>query len=293
MKLAATTALLVYLCLDGISAFTPPTTIRRVSVTKISDGINSASSQLQMSDVAGSYLDSLNDGGSASSSSNGIVENKGKIFTWSSLLRDHTRFITVLPSYLNAYIRPKYSLKPTTIESIMLTVNSYNTCPYCTGLHGQLARMSGLQSTSLSNSEGENAAEVIYAKTFALESGRGSIADTAYDTLINEIGSKHATSVKALCWALLWGKTTGNTINNARDKLLKGQFNKVTSLDIFVLCYYGPLFAVIGVLNKILSVMPTIPKAVSAGLGATLWVPQAINITPLGIVSLLVNKGIV
>lgn len=27
-----------------------------------------------------------------------------------------------------------------------------------------------------------------------------------------------------------------------------------------------------GVLNKILSFMPTIPKAVSAGLGATLWV---------------------
>lgn len=31
MKLAATTALLVYLCLDGISAFTPPTTIPQIS----------------------------------------------------------------------------------------------------------------------------------------------------------------------------------------------------------------------------------------------------------------------
>ena len=34
----------------------------------------------------------------------------------------------------------------------MLTVNSYNTCPYCTGLHGELARMSGLDSTLLDNS---------------------------------------------------------------------------------------------------------------------------------------------
>ena len=51
----------------------------------------------------------------------------GKIFTWSTLLRDHTHFITILPNYLFAYIRPGYKLLPTTIEAIMLTVNSYNT----------------------------------------------------------------------------------------------------------------------------------------------------------------------
>ena len=54
----------------------------------------------------------------------------GKIFTWSTLLRDHTHFITILPNYLFAYIRPGYKLSPTTIEAIMLTVNSYNTLRY-------------------------------------------------------------------------------------------------------------------------------------------------------------------
>ena len=92
---------------------------------------------------------------------------------------------------------------------------------------------------------------------------------------------------------LLWGKTTGNTINSARDKLLNMKFGSVTSLDLFVLAYYGPLFLVIGVLNEILTKMPSMPASVSAGLGAFLWVPQAINIAPLGIVSVALNRGIV
>ena len=204
-------------------------------------------------------------------------------------------------------------MQPTTIESIMLTVNSYNTCPYCTGLHGELARMSGLDSDTIDNSSTNSDAndkddhdnetnvreEVKYAQTFAIESGRGPAMKFAYDNMLNTIGMKHAKSVRALCWALLWGKTTGNSINNARDKLLKKgsgkeKKEKVTSLDIFMLLYYGPLFSIIGVLNKILTDMPSsVPKVISSIIGAVLWLPQAINITPLGIVSLVLNKGVV
>ena len=118
----------------------------------------------------------------------------------------------------------------------------------------------------------------------------------AYDNMLNTIGMKHAKSVRALCWALLWGKTTGNTINNARDKIFKkgsGKKEKITSLDVFMLIYYGPLFSVIGVLNKILTTLPSVPKVISSVIGAVLWLPQAINITPLGIVSLVLNKGVV
>ena len=194
----------------------------------------------------------------------------------------------------------------------MLTVNSYNTCPYCTGLHGELARMSGLDtedigssSTTKSDAANDNdddndetnvSEEVKYAQTFAIESGRGTAVKFAYDNMLNTIGMKHAKSVRALCWALLWGKTTGNTINEARDKILKRddkKKEKVTSLDIFMLLYYGPLFSVIGVLNKILTTLPSVPKLVSSVIGAVLWLPQAINITPLGIVSLVLNKGVV
>ena len=216
------------------------------------------------------------------------VQKTGKVFTWTTLLRDHTRFVSVLPSYLLAYVGPSStSLAPQMIESVMLTVNSHNTCPYCTGLHGQLARMAGIGMP-----DPEDPA-VKYARTFALESGRGSVVESSYDSLASAIGTDRATSVQALCWALLWGKTTGNTINSARDKLLNMKFGSVTSLDLFVLAYYGPLFLVIGVLNEILTKMPSMPASVSAGLGAFLWVPQAINIAPLGIVSVALNRGIV
>jgi len=190
----------------------------------------------------------------------------------------------------------------------MLTVNSYNTCPYCTGLHGELARMSGLDGDTIDSGSSSDATddenddetnvseEVKYAQTFAIESGRGNAVKFAYDNMLNTIGMKHAKSVRALCWALLWGKTTGNTINNARDKILKkdDKKEKITSLDVFMLIYYGPLFSVIGVLNKILTTLPSsVPKVVSSVIGAVLWLPQAINITPLGIVSLVLNKGVV
>ncbi len=136
--------------------------------------------------------------------------------------------------------------------------------------------------------------EVLYATAFAKECGRGSAVSSAYDTLISNIGDKRARSVRALCWALLWGKTTGNTINNARDKIIKKwELTQVESVEWFVMVYYGPLFLVIGVLNKILTKMPSIPKWVSAGVGAVLWVPQALNIVPLGVASVVLNCGVV
>ena len=210
-----------------------------------------------------------------------------KLWTWKTLLRDHTRFLSMLPNYLAAYIIPGYSLTPTTIESVMVTMNTINTCPYCTGLHGQLARMAGVDKPNPSD------AEVVYATAFAHESGRGSDVSSSYDTLVSKIGGKKAQSVRALCWALLWGKTTGNTVNNARDKLVKFQWMQLRTVDLFVVGYYGPLFLVIGVLNKILEVRPSIPKVVSAVVGAVLWLPQALNIIPLGVASIVLNLGVV
>ncbi|KAL3776629.1 hypothetical protein ACHAW5_000886 [Stephanodiscus triporus] len=217
------------------------------------------------------------------------VQKTGKVFTWSTLLRDHTRFFSVLPSYLLAYVGPSStSLVPKTIESVMLTVNSHNACPYCTGLHGQLARMAGIDAPPDPSDPA-----VKYARTFALESGRGGDVESSYDELASAIGDGRASSVRALCWALLWGKTTGNTINSVRDKILKLKFGSIRSLELFVLAYYGPLFLVIGVLNAVLTKMPRIPPRASAGLGAVLWVPVAVNIAPLGIVSVALNRGIV
>mmetsp|Transcript_11383 Transcript_11383/g.36024 ORF Transcript_11383/g.36024 Transcript_11383/m.36024 type:complete len:256 (-) Transcript_11383:134-901(-) len=149
----------------------------------------------------------------------------GKVWTsWATFIRDHTRFMVELPGYLAAYLWPGRSLDPITLESVMLTVNSVNTCPYCTGLHGQLARMAGAEPDA-------QAPAVKYATTFAHEAGRGADERAAFESLSKELGPRKASSVRSLCWALLWGKTTGNSINSTRSKLLSLDLMSLTALE--------------------------------------------------------------
>lgn len=98
------------------------------------------------------------------------IEKTGKVWSWSTMIRDHARFAAMLPTYLGAYIMPGSCLRPNQIELVMTTMNSYNTCPYCTGLHGQLARMAGVSSDRPDTASDP---AVAFAKTFAVESGRG------------------------------------------------------------------------------------------------------------------------
>ena len=227
----------------------------------------------------------------------------GKVWTASTFSRDHVRFLAELPHYLGAYVGPR-ALTPSTIESVMLTVNSINTCPYCTGLHGQLARMAE------ANIE-KGSAEVAFATTFAEEAGRGPKVVSAFTKLSTAVGKGKALSTRALCWALLWGKTTGNSINAVRQKILSLRWWKLNLFELFLFCYYGPLFAVstsrprkararnartsstcahvvraVGVLNAALTKFPVVPAWFSTAFGATLWVPQALHIFPLGLACL-------
>merc|ERR1711865_215046 len=102
------------------------------------------------------------------------------------------------------------------------------------------------------------------------------------------IGNK-AFSVRALCWALLWGKTTGNTINSVRGKFASLKLWKISPFELIMFLYYGPLFAVIGVLNAMLTMAPKVPPWFSAVFGACLWVPQALWISVAGVVSLVLR----
>ena len=201
----------------------------------------------------------------------------GKVWRPNTFTRDHVRFLAELPRYLGAYVGPA-ALKPVQIEAVMLTVNSINTCPYCTGLHGQLARMA-------STVVDQGAPEVKFAKVFAEESGRGPKVDAAFSTLVSALGAGRARSARALCWALLWGKTTGNTINSIRGKLF-GLRGVPSPFELLVFAFYAPLFLVIGVLNAGLRVFPKVPAWFSAAFGAVLWVPQAVHIACAGAVSL-------
>ena len=109
----------------------------------------------------------------------------GKVWHTSTFTRDHVRLAWELPSYLGAYVNPFTSIEPRTIESIMMTVNSINTCPYCTGLHGQLLRTTGLEKPTASPA-------VDFAKTFAEESGRGAAVQAAFTKLVTAEGSGRA-----------------------------------------------------------------------------------------------------
>jgi len=205
----------------------------------------------------------------------------GKTWVASTFTRDHVRFMTESLHYLGAYLGPR-ALPPTTIEAVMVTMNNFNTCPYCTGLHGQLFRMAGA-------SVDKKAPEVVYAQTFALEAGRGAKMQAAFDTLASKIGAGKAISVRALCWALLWGKTTGNSINVVRSKITSLRFWKLSPFELLMFLYYGPLFLVIGILNATLTVAPTVPSWFSAALGAFLWVPQALHFWIAGLVCLVIR----
>ena len=108
----------------------------------------------------------------------------------------------------------------------MSTVNSVNTCPYCTGLHGQRARMAAPSSTRAPP-------EVKFAKVFAEEAGRGPKVDAVFRAA--GAPARAAQRARALCWALLWGKTTGNTINAIRGKLL-GLRGVPSPFELLVVC---------------------------------------------------------
>jgi AhpD family alkylhydroperoxidase len=205
----------------------------------------------------------------------------GKLWTASTFTRDHVRFMAESLHYLGAYVGPR-ALPPKTLEAVMVTVNTINTCPYCTGLHGQLARMAGTVVD-------KKAPEVVYATTFAEEVGRGSKVQVAFDKLAATIGFGKALSVRALCWALLWGKTTGNTINDVRDKLVSLRWTKISPFGLVVLALYGPFFIVVGIANAALSLMPAVPAWFSTGLGVVLWAPQALHFLIFGLLSLAVR----
>lgn len=110
-----------------------------------------------------------------------------KIWSFDSFFDDHTKVFRVLPKLISAYATDP--IDPVLNEAVMLTVNSVNDCSYCTGLHGPLAKMAGINqveidrlekgnSTAAAAHESQSATEretrdivLRYAREFALSSG--------------------------------------------------------------------------------------------------------------------------
>ena len=244
--------------------------------------------------------------------------------TWdvNSCLDDHVEVFTSLPKILGAYVGPN-SLPPQLGESIMVAVNSANECPYCEGtqrhpataplrhratppppplptgphyhppphigLHGELARMAGVegskelqaaQSVQECTAVVDDAA-IAYARQFAEANGRGPAVAEAYEKVVAVHGDGQAPSVKAMCWFLTWGSMGGNTLNAILfEGRQKGPFEVAFAL------YYSPLFLVIAGMNAALAKMPKMPGAFFQGIGVTLTFAGGAWLSPVAVLGL-------
>mmetsp|Transcript_60527 Transcript_60527/g.166252 ORF Transcript_60527/g.166252 Transcript_60527/m.166252 type:complete len:295 (+) Transcript_60527:76-960(+) len=210
--------------------------------------------------------------------------------TWdvNSCLDDHVEVFASLPKILGAYVGPN-KLHPQLGESIMVAVNSANECPYCEGLHGELARMAGVEgSKELQAAQSVREctavvddAAIAYARQFAEANGRGPAVAEAYEKVVAAHGGGQAPSVKAMCWFLTWGSMGGNTLNAILfEGRQKGPFEVAFAL------YYSPLFLVIAGMNAALAKMPTMPGAFFQGIGVTLTFAGGAWLTPVAVLGL-------
>ena len=216
-----------------------------------------------------------------------------KTWTASGCLADHKKVVGSLGKILDAYVGPN-SIEPSLNEAVMVTVNSVNSCPYCEGLHGQLARMAGVdEPEALQSSESVEACRqvvdhpaITYARRFAETNGRGTDIEEAFETLSSTEGAGRASSIRALCWFLLWG---GNTTNAFLSRL-RGQSRSGSSFifELIFFLYYAPLFALIAVVNGLLRFAPRVPAWFSASFGVLLTAIASVWILPLGIIALLI-----
>ena len=95
------------------------------------------------------------------------------------------------------YEPPKHKLDPDVAESVMLAVNSINSCPFCSGLHCDLARIAGTKrpykidkAKSLEEvvsycDKRRDQVAVRYARVFAMTDGRGKKSEEAYEKLVS------------------------------------------------------------------------------------------------------------
>mmetsp|Transcript_25642 Transcript_25642/g.55719 ORF Transcript_25642/g.55719 Transcript_25642/m.55719 type:complete len:297 (+) Transcript_25642:100-990(+) len=220
----------------------------------------------------------------------------------SQCLSDHWKILKQLPSIMGAYVGPA-AVDPSLGEKIMLSVNSHNDCPFCTSLHGELARMAGIdedeRSCLLEGEKGGTTSEdadtestlkekedpaLPYARTFAATNGQ--VPEEAEAEMATAYGPEKAASVTALCWFLYWGSLGGNTINALRARFA-GTGPKDSSFssrvfEVAFFAYYGVLFGTIHCISLLFGKLPTVPKGVSAAIGVVLCVCAGVFIFPVG-----------
>jgi AhpD family alkylhydroperoxidase len=233
-------------------------------------------------------------GGATKPKSSGDPKFK-KTFSLGSCLQDHLTIMNSIPSILDAYAGPN-RIDPAAIEGIMLAVNSVNECPYCTALHGELARMAGVNQNVAKDTKKPSPEEVeedamfCFARIFGQENGRGACVAKKYQELEKSVGKGKAASVRALCWFLHWGSISGNTIISFYRLRLSGSPKPGSNIlfEILFATYYTPLYLVISATTVLLKAFPArVPKAMSKAIGCILAPVAAVWIVPIGLLGLL------
>jgi len=219
-----------------------------------------------------------------------------KCWTFSSCLSDHRTVASNIPKIFDAYVGPN-KVEAKLNEAVMCTVNSVNSCPYCTGLHGELARMATLKdAVPLLQAENEGDSRKVldepalsYARTFAEADGRGKDEADAFQEISDHYGAGRASSIRALCWFLLWGSLGGNTCNAFWQGRLRCRPKKGSNVlfEILFFMYYQPLYLLIAIVNFLLKYFPEVPAWFSAGFGALLAIIASVWIVPLALVGVL------
>jgi len=214
-----------------------------------------------------------------------------KMWTWQSALVDHVRIL----QHLHYFFISSFVLTGEQAETTALSVNSANKCPYCKGLHGELARINGVADPKKVDETGQSNNEELqmfakYGATFGRNNGLGDEVKKAYDELASKHGESAANAAEGVSYTILWGSLTGNTINSFIFNTLGKNSKREGSNFIFELLFtlwYGCLFILLKLVTWLLSFLPKIPRVPSQVLAFIMGFPASMFIVPCAIVGLI------
>jgi len=186
------------------------------------------------------------------------------------------------------------------VESVHLSTNSVNKCPFCTGLHTEIGRLAGLEDAIAVNECGKVAdAEKDefgifseYGAAFGENHGRGEEVESLFEKIKAEKGQMAASSAKGLALFLLWGSLGGNTLLAFFRGTLRGNVRPGTNVyfEGAFAVYHIVVFAIITATSKILSFLPSnVPKVVNIIIGLVLPTVASIWIIPYGLLGLIIT----
>eukprot|EP00658_Telonema_sp_P-2_P084680 TRINITY_DN9466_c0_g1_i1.p2 TRINITY_DN9466_c0_g1~~TRINITY_DN9466_c0_g1_i1.p2 ORF type:complete len:148 (-),score=27.79 TRINITY_DN9466_c0_g1_i1:145-588(-) len=126
---------------------------------------------------------------------------------------------------------------------------------------------------------------VTYARIFGEQNGRGEMEIEAYQQLVHAYGEKEAKVHRAMCWFLMWGSWTGNTLNGFVGRKPGKPGASRFFLFTFFLWYVIPFFGIINTAAFFLRFLPPCPKWFNAIFGVVLITVASLWKVPLALIA--------